>query len=104
MRSTALNTLFFALFALFSTVAYAAPAAPQGAISKRQCDMYECRYESNSTSSPGSTSDAATVIHDVITNLLDLLSDTPGAPQLTVTASESSSTPTAQPTELPAMI
>ena len=62
MRSTALNTLFFALFALFSSVlffevhtdtfsdlftavAYAAPAAPQGAISKRQCDMYECRYE-----------------------------------------------------------
>ncbi|KAF8472334.1 hypothetical protein DFH94DRAFT_766228 [Russula ochroleuca] len=98
MRSTALTALFFALFALFSTVAYAAPVAPQGVISKR-CSMFECRFESNTTSSPGSTNDAAPVIYDVITNLLGLLSNTPGAPQQTaVTASDSSSVLTAEPT------
>ncbi|KAI0000928.1 hypothetical protein BJV77DRAFT_971656 [Russula vinacea] len=100
MRSTAFTALIFALFALFSTVVYAAPAAPQGAISKRQCSMPDCRFETNSTSSPGSTNDAAPVIYDVITNLLGILSNTPGAPQPTgVTASEASSAPTTQPTE-----
>ncbi|KAI0000922.1 hypothetical protein BJV77DRAFT_971611 [Russula vinacea] len=100
MRSTALTTaLFFAFFSLFSTIAYAAPAAPQGAISKRGCDGYECRFESNSTSGPGSTNDAAPVIYDVITNLLGLLGNTPGAPQPTAaTASDVSSAPTTQPT------
>ncbi|KAI0000932.1 hypothetical protein BJV77DRAFT_971679 [Russula vinacea] len=78
MRSIALTSLFLALFALFSTIAYAAPAA-QGAITKRQgnCSMGECRIESNSTSSPGSTNDAAPVIYDVVDNLLGLLSNTP---------------------------
>ena len=39
------------------------------------------------------------MIYDVITNLLGLLSNTPGAPQQTaVTTSESSSAPTTQPT------
>ncbi|KAF8483769.1 hypothetical protein DFH94DRAFT_324318 [Russula ochroleuca] len=101
MRSTALTVLFFVLFVLFSTIAYAVPVAPQGAISKRQgqCNSMECRFESNTTSSPGSTNDAAPVIYDVITNLLGLLSNTPDAPQpVAVTASESSSAPTTQPT------
>ncbi|KAH9992902.1 hypothetical protein BJV77DRAFT_962100 [Russula vinacea] len=102
MRSTALTALFFALFALFSTVAYAAPASPQGAISKRQCGGYDCRFESNSTSSSGSTGDTAPVIYEVITNLLGLSSNTHGAPQPTaVTASEASSAPTTQPTGMP---
>ncbi|KAH9992901.1 hypothetical protein BJV77DRAFT_408592 [Russula vinacea] len=92
MRSTALTALFFALLALLSAVAHAAPASPQGAISKRACLVFECRIETNSTSSPGSTNDAAPVIYNVITNLLGLLRNTPGAPQPTAaTASESSS-------------
>ncbi|KAH9996497.1 hypothetical protein BJV77DRAFT_150425 [Russula vinacea] len=97
MRSTA---LFFALFALFSAVAYAAPAAPQRAMSKRQqCQMYNCKFETPTTSSSDSTNDSAPVIYNVTTNLLDLLSNTPGTPQPTaVTASESSSEPTTQPT------
>ena len=64
MRSTAFTALSFALFALFSggffsevhidnlfnfffaAVVYAAPAAPQGAISKRQgCSGSSCRFE-----------------------------------------------------------
>ncbi|KAI0000930.1 hypothetical protein BJV77DRAFT_1146970 [Russula vinacea] len=102
MRSTALTAVFFALFALFSAVAHAAPAAPQGAVSKRQsqCVAVECRIETNSTSSPGSTTgDAAPVIYNAITNLLGLLSNTPGAPQPTAaTASESSSALMTQPT------
>ncbi|KAI0000920.1 hypothetical protein BJV77DRAFT_958622 [Russula vinacea] len=74
---------------LFAAVVYAAPAAPQGAISL-------------STSSSGLANDAAPVIHDVITNLLGLLNNTPGAPQPTAaTASESSSAPTTQPTGTP---
>ncbi|KAI0000919.1 hypothetical protein BJV77DRAFT_1095993 [Russula vinacea] len=106
MRSTALNTLFFALFALssvgyfsevhtdklsdfFAAVAYAAPADPQGAISKRQgCMGPLCRFAAPTTSSSDSNNDAAPVIYDVITKLLGLLSNTPGAPQPTaVTAS-----------------
>ncbi|KAI0000925.1 hypothetical protein BJV77DRAFT_1063502 [Russula vinacea] len=102
MRSTAFTAFFFVLFALFSTVAYAAPAAPQGEISKRGCYNGLCRFETNSTSSPGSTNDAAPVIYDIITNLLGLLSNTPGASQPTaVTASGSSSAPTTQPTGTP---
>ncbi|KAI0000931.1 hypothetical protein BJV77DRAFT_958631 [Russula vinacea] len=98
MRSTALSSLFFASFSLFSTVAYAAPAAPQGAISKRQCEMSGCRFETPTTSSSGSTNDTAPVVYDVIINLLGLLSNTPDDPQLvTVTASESSSAVTTQP-------
>ncbi|KAH9972927.1 hypothetical protein BJV77DRAFT_1039797 [Russula vinacea] len=101
MRSTNLTALFFALFALFSTIAYAAPAAPQGAISKR-CPMFECRFETPTTSTSGSTNDAAPVVYNVITNLLGLLSNTPGVPQPTaVTASELSSAPTTQPTGTP---
>ncbi|KAF8483315.1 hypothetical protein DFH94DRAFT_843022 [Russula ochroleuca] len=95
MRSTAFTALFFALFALFSTVAHAAPAAPQGAISKRQCSMGECKFESNSTSS---TNDAAPVIYDVITNLLGLLSNSPGDPQPVAVTTSESSAPTTQPT------
>ncbi|KAF8480530.1 hypothetical protein DFH94DRAFT_481359 [Russula ochroleuca] len=99
MRSTALTALFFALFALFSTVAYATPVAPQGVISKRQfCTSAGggCRFESNTTS----TNDTASVIYDVITNLLGLLGNKPGAPQPAVTVSESSSFPMTQPTVL----
>ncbi|KAI0000934.1 hypothetical protein BJV77DRAFT_971689, partial [Russula vinacea] len=78
MRSTALTSLGLALFALFSAVAYAAPAAPQGAITKRQDGQCGgCRFESNSTSSPGSTNDAAPVIYEVVDDLLGLLSNTP---------------------------
>ncbi|KAF8466502.1 hypothetical protein DFH94DRAFT_345248 [Russula ochroleuca] len=95
MRSTALTAFFFALFALFSAVAYSSPVAPQGVMSKRQvCYNGNCRFEFNTTSSSGSTDDAASVIYDVITNLLGLLGNTPGAPQPAV----SSSSPTTQPT------
>ncbi|KAI0000924.1 hypothetical protein BJV77DRAFT_971634, partial [Russula vinacea] len=55
------------------------------------------------TSSSGSTDDAAPVIYDAITNLLGLLSDTPAPQPMTVTAPglESSSAPTTQPTGTP---
>ncbi|KAF8472331.1 hypothetical protein DFH94DRAFT_684557 [Russula ochroleuca] len=79
MRSTVLTALLFALFALFYTVAYAAPVSPQGVISLSPTPHR--------------------VQYDVITNLLGLLSNSPGAPQQTaVTASESSSAPITQPT------
>ncbi|KAI0000918.1 hypothetical protein BJV77DRAFT_971585, partial [Russula vinacea] len=66
MRSTALTAFFFALFLYFPVaVAYAAPAAPQGATSKRQCGMPECRIVVNYIT-PGPTSDAAPVTSQLV--------------------------------------